>query len=193
MADFQIKVRNLETEETLIATLETYDDAVTWLSERPQNIEIVSVLSDVSPKQMRELKEAMRPYDEDEKQRIAARAGELVEAVRKAREAEEARRDAEEKLARRQAEIADPNRPLKVQWSLDEGFKNNDPFDNRPITSAAQEAVLAWIQERNGWVAERGQLVAEAEVEVYPNEVPDGRERVVEGGRFTARQRPEEA
>ncbi len=194
MADFQIKVRNLETEETLIATLDKYEDAVTWLSERPRFIEIVTVISDVSPKQMHELKEAMRPYDADEQAKISARAHEMVDAVRKLREQEEARQNLEEARAREAAKNADPNRPIKVQWSLDGGCKNSDPFDDRSISAVVEKAVLAWVQERNGWVADRGQMVAEAELEVYPNDPPPGEtDRVVRGGHFTARMRPEEA
>ncbi len=190
---FEIKVRNLETDETLIATLDSYEDALIWLRERPHLMEVLSVLSDVSPKQMHELKEAMRPYDEEEKSHMSSRAQEAIEAVRRVREAEEARAAAEEKLAREAAKSADPNRPMKVRWSMDTGCAINDPFDDRPVTAAAEKAILEWVAERNGWVAERGQIVAEAEVEVYPNEVPEGASRVLRGGQFTPRHRGEEA
>jgi hypothetical protein len=195
MAGFQIKVRNLETDETLIATLDKYEDALVWLSERPHLMEVLTVISDVSPKQMRELKEAMRPYDEEEQKAIQSRAKELVDAVRKVRENEEARAAAEEARAKMDAKNADPNRPMKVRWSIDGGCVVNDAFDDRGITAAASAAVLAWVKERNGWVAERGQIVAEAELEVYPNDVPSGDEskRVLGGGRFTPRLRDGEA
>ena len=47
-AGFQIKVRNLETDETLIATLDSYEDALTFLADRPHLMEVITVLSDVS-------------------------------------------------------------------------------------------------------------------------------------------------
>lgn len=195
MAEFQIKVRNLETEETLIATLDSYEDALTWLEERPQYIEVITVISDVSPKQLGDLRAAMRPYDDDEKALIASHAAQLAEAVRRSREADEARAAADEKLAREAAKNADPNRPMKVRWTIDEGFASNDPFDDRPINDVVQAAVIAWVQERNGWVSDRGQFVAEAEVEVYPADVPGGdeSERVLRGGKFVPRLRPTEA
>ncbi len=193
MSHFEIKVRNLETDETLIATLDSYEDALIWLRERPHLMEVVTVLSDVSPKQMQELKEAMRPYDDDEKSHMSNRAAETIEAVRRVREAEEARAAAEEKLAREAAKSADPNRPMKVRWSIETGFSNADAFDDRAITAAAEKAILEWVAERNEWVAERGQIVGEAEVEVYPNEVPEGASRVLRGGQFTPRFRGAEA
>src|SRR5690606_17156279 len=90
MAGFQIKVRNLETGEALVATLDSYQDALTFLGDRPPMMEIITVISDVSPVQMRELKEAMRPYDDDEKKHLAVRSAQTAEAVRRARESEEA-------------------------------------------------------------------------------------------------------
>lgn len=193
MTGFQIKVRNLETDETLIATLDTYEDAVTWLGERPHLVEVVTVLSDVSPKQMRELKEAMRPYDEEEQGHLAKRTAQMAEALRAMREAETAHAKAEEERARDAARSADPSRPLKVRWTIEEGCANADAFDERPVSAAAERAVVAWVHERDAWVADRGQFVAEAELEVYPHEVPEGQDRVVRGGRFTPRLRGDEA
>ena len=193
MAGFQIKVRNLETDEALVASLDNYEDALTFLSDRPHMMEIITVLSDVSPKQMSELKEAMRAYDADEKAKMAGRAGLLAEELRKAREHEETMAAAEEARAREAAKSADPARPMKVKWSIEEGCTSNDAFDPRPISAVVEQAVIAWVQERNGWVAERGQIVGEAEVEVYPLDVPEGGERIVRGGTFVPRLRPEEA
>lgn len=189
MAGFQIKVRNLETDEMLVATLDSYEDALTFLGDRPHLMEIVTVISDVSPKQMSELKEAMRPYSDEEKERIASRARLLAQEVQRAREKEEALAAAEEARAREAAKSADPARPMKVKWSLEEGCASNDPFDPRPITAVVEEAVAAWVEERNGWVADRGQIVGEAEVEVYPLEVPAGADRVLRGGTFVPRMR----
>ncbi len=65
MADFEVKVRNLETGEMLVAGMPDSDHCIEWPRERPKNLEIVSVLSDTSPAESRRLKEAMRPYDAD--------------------------------------------------------------------------------------------------------------------------------
>ncbi len=66
MADFEVKVRNLETGEMLVAGMPDAESCIAWLRERPKNVEIVSVLSETSPTERSRLKEAMRPYDEDE-------------------------------------------------------------------------------------------------------------------------------
>jgi hypothetical protein len=190
-AGFQIKVRNLETDETLIATLDSYEDALKFLADRPHLMEVITVLSDVSPVMMSEMKEAMRPYDEEEKAKLAGRASALVDALKKQREDEEARAKAEEERARAESKSLDPKRPQKVRWSLDDGFASNDPFDHRTVGAQAQARVTEWIKERNGWVADRGQIVAECEVEVYPEEIPEDEEAVLRGGKFTARLKDE--
>jgi len=81
----------------------------------------------------------------------------------------------------------DPNRPLSVKYEVDEGLTVVD--DERELTEAAKKACLAWIAERNEWVADKDQIVGEAHLEVWPNEVPGDDEgaRVLEGGRFFPR------
>ncbi len=186
MADFEVKVRNLETGEMLVASMPDCETCIEWLKERPENIEIVSVLSDVSPADSRRLKEAMRPYD----------AGELAlkEAYDKkvhAAQMEQYGKELEiieglQKESKDESDL-DPNRPLSVRYEVDAGFSVVD--DTRALTEAARKACQAWIDERNDWVRAKGQLVGEAHLEVWPNDVPDGDEtqRVLEGGRFFPR------
>lgn len=189
MADFEVKVRNLKTGETLVASMADAEQCIAWLEERPPFMEILTVLSDVSPAESRRMKEAMRPYDSAER-------------------ALKAKYDAEHEAAlqqRYQQEMAqiergdfdgddvdtDPNRPLAVKYEVDAGFTVVD--DTRPLTDAARAACLAWVQERNAWVEGKGQMVGEAHLEVWPNEIPDGDEgqRVLEGGRFFPRLKTE--
>ena len=186
MAEFEVKVRNLETGEMLVASMPDCDTCIEWLRERPQNIEIVSVLSDVSPAESRRLKEAMRPYDDgelalkeayDRKAHAAAmeqygKELEIIEGLQK-----DSKDDSD----------LDPDRPLSVRYEVDGGLTVVD--DTRKITEAAKKACLAWIEERNAWVKDKGQLVGEAHLEVWPNDVPEGDEskRVLEGGRFFPR------
>ena len=186
MAEFEVKVRNLETGEMMVASMPDCETCIAWLAERAENLEIVSVLSDVSPAESRRLKEAMRPYDagelrlKEEFDRRATAAAmeqygkelELIEGLQK-----EAQDDSD----------LDPNRPLSVRYELDAGLSVVD--DSRPLTDAARAACLAWIEERNAWVRDKGQLVGEAHLEVWPNEVPSGDEadRVLDGGQFYPR------
>ncbi len=185
MAEFEVKVRNLETGEVLVAGMPDSDTALAWLKERPKNIEIVSVLSECSPAESKRLKEAMRPYDADEMKLKA-------EYDRKAQKAamDQYAKEMQEMQAMQAAAEADgggeldPNRPLSVRYEVDAGFSVVD--DTRPLTDAAKAACLAWIEERNSWIKDKGQLVGEAHIEVWPNDVPEGDEdkRVLDGGRF---------
>jgi len=187
MADFQVKVRNLETGEMLVASMPDSDTAIEWLKERPKNVEIVSVLSDTSPAESARLKEAMRPYDMEEMK--------LKEAFdRKAAEAALEQYGKElEMIEQAQAEAdgeqdeLDPNRPISVKYDMDDGLVVVE--DKRELTDAAKAACMAWIEERSGWIKDKGQTVGEAHIDVWPNEVPGGDEekRVLEGSRFFPR------
>lgn len=181
MADFEVKVRNLETGETLIASMPDVDACVRWLEHRPENLEILTVLSTMSGLDRARLEAAMRPYDR----------GELA-LKRKYDEARAAAAAAAyaEGLAQMQAEPvedpnADPNRPMSVRYEIDEGL--SAAGDSRPINQAMRDAIQAWVDERNGWISSRRQMVGEAHLEVWPNEVPEGETRVREGGRFFPR------
>jgi hypothetical protein len=185
MAEFEVKVRNLKSGETLIASMADCEQCIAWLAERPPFLEILGVLSDTSPAEQRRLKEAMRPYTEEE----LALKREFDERHRAALDAQYQKELAQ--IEREQSATPDPNadpdRPLSVKYEVDEGLTVVD--DDRPLTDAARDAVLAWVAERNGWIESRGQLVGEAHVEVWPHEVPGGDEsaRVLAGGRFFPR------
>ena len=186
MADFEVKVRNLKTGETMIASMADCEQCIAWLGERPPYIEILSVLSDTSPAEQRRLKEAMRPYDDEELALKRAFDQKHQEALNEAYQRELAQLEQEQKSATT-AEGADPNRPMSVKYEVDAGFTVID--DDRELTDVAREAALAWVQERNGWVESKGQLVGEAHLEVWPNDVPTGdeKDRVLAGGRFFPR------
>ncbi len=186
MADFEVKVRNLETGEMLVASMPDAKTCIEWLKERPKNLEIVSVLSDVSPADSRRMKEAMRPYDKDE---LALR--EEYERKQTAAQMEQYGKELElieglQKEAKDESGL-DPKRPLSVRYDADTGLTVVE--DSRPITEKARKACMAWIDERNAWIAAKGQLVGEAHLEVWPDEIPGGdeSERVLEGGRFFPR------
>ena len=185
MADFDVKVRNLETGELLVASMGSADECCTWLAERPPNIEIVSVLSDTSPAEQRRLKESMRPYDEGELRLKEAYDRKTADALAKQYAEEMALIEGDKTPAI--DPDADPNRPISVRYECDEGLQVVE--DNRELTDAAKAAVLAWVAEREEWVKAKGQMIGEAHLEVYPNDVPEGETRVVEGGKFFPRLR----
>jgi hypothetical protein len=72
---------------------------------------------------------------------------------------------------------------MDVHWRYDTGMKLQDPADPREITAEARDAVMAWIRERDEWVANRGQVVGDAKVTVWPGPIPasDNGERVKRG------------
>jgi len=186
MADFEVKVRNLDTGEMLVAGMPDAETCIQWLAERPKNVEIVSVLSDCSPADSKRMKESMRPYDEDELKLKAKFDKEAMKAAAEAYGREMQQMEALQKESKNAGDL-DPNRPLSVKYEVDEGLTVVD--DERELTEAAKKACLAWIAERNEWVADKDQIVGEAHLEVWPNEVPGDDEgaRVLEGGRFFPR------
>ena len=183
----ELKVRNVKSGETLVAELDSFEDAITWLGSRPEFMEVLGVLSkDLSDEEHEALKGAMRPYTEEEQQ--------FFEDSERARDEEIRQRLAEENRIAQQrmkehAEAmikADPGRPMKLKWHFEEGLSKLDPYDPREITDAARKAVDAWVAERHSWIEGRDQKVVEATVSVYPAEVPTGDEadRVQRGGQF---------
>lgn len=186
MAPIDLRLRNLETGELLIASFETEIDAAFWLRERPPMMQVLGVISEtLDAAGHAVLKRASRPLDEQESA-AAKRFEDEAERLRQARAEEERQRAREEAVAYRESmRNADPNRPMEVAWSLDGGFEHVDPADEREINAEVREAVLAWVRERDEWVADRGLVVGEATVTVWPGNVPTGEARVQRGGTFS--------
>lgn len=185
MADFEVKVRNLKTGEMMVASMPDAATCIDWLKERPPFLEIISVLSDCSPADSQRMKEAMRPYDSVERELKARYDQEAAETARAAYQKELEAIQEDQSLAAQEMAKLDPDRPIAVKYELDEGLVVVD--DDRELTDAAREACLAWVKERDGWIASKGQIIGEAHLEVWPNVVPEGEERVREGGRFFPR------
>lgn len=177
-----LRVRNLETGELGTVDFEDQQKATIWLRARPRFIEVIGLASDGVPNETSNaLRSAMRPLDAAE--RVLEQK--LAEAQKSAFE-----KMARERMAREQAELAatraaaidaDPKRPMDIHWTYDGGMGKQDASDPRPISDEARAAVLAWIAERDEWVRDRGQIVGDAKVTVYPAEVPVGKERIVRG------------
>ena len=191
MGKLDLRLRDLETAELLIASFESEDDAATWLRERPHMMEVLGLIAENSDPAMHQmLREAARPLDPDEAE-VVRRMDVADAKARIAREIEHARRaTAEAEAHRASMRSADPNRPMQISWSLEGDFAMMDPADEREITPAAKEAVLEWVRERDGWVADRGLMVNEAVLTVWPGPLPKGESRVQPGGKFIPAERP---
>lgn len=173
MPKVELKIRDLRNGDVMIAECGSVEDACTWLRDRPEMVEVLGVPTPyLSREDHTAMREAARPLGDDE--RAAARAlDEADAAAERAREEELARQDAAELEAYREAQrTADPNRPMEVRWSLADGFALQDPYDPREIPEAVRDVASAWIRERDGWVADRGQVVAEALLTITPGPTP---------------------
>ncbi len=168
MAPIDLRLRNLENGELLLASFDNEVDAGLWLHDRPPMMEVLGVIAQSDDAAIHAaLRRAVRDLDDAE------------------RKADEERRADEERAAYLETmRTADPARPMQVAWSLAGGFAPVDPMDPRDITDDVRAAVLAWVRERDGWVADRGLVVGEATVTVWPLAVPDGESRVHRGGQF---------
>jgi hypothetical protein len=182
----QLRIRNLQTRENSVVAFEAEPEAALWLKQRPRFVEVLGVAGQTAiPMDLQErLRAVLRPLDEDE--RLAVRALEL-EIEKKDLERQTEARKREIEAAQKHAEAmrtADPERLMEIHWRFDTGMSLTDPVDPRAITDAAREAVLAWVAERNEWVAGRGQCVGECTVKVWPGKMPAGAEERVKEGRF---------
>jgi hypothetical protein len=183
---FKLRIRNLQTREGGVVAFETEPEAALWLKDRPRFVEVLGVAGQTEiPTDVQErLRAILRPLDEDEK--LAARQLELtIEKEDLERQTEARKREIE--AAQKHAEAmrtGDPDRLMEIHWRFDKGMNLTDPVDPRAITDAAREAVLAWVAERNEWVAGRGQCVGECTVKVWPGKMPAGSEERVKEGRF---------
>lgn len=186
MNAYNLRVRNLATGEMLIATFEHEEDVAAYLIERPEMFEVIGLRTNFEdPAVHARLKPLIRPLNDEERARMAVLDAQDALARAEAQAAEARRAKAEVEAHKERMRTADPNRPMKVTWARGGGFAMLDPADTRAISAEAQEAVLAWVAERNTWVESRGQEVEEAVVEVWPGPMPRDGERVLPGGRFT--------
>jgi hypothetical protein len=185
MHKLDLRIRNLETRELLYATFESEVDAARWLIDRPRFMQVMGVATHGLPREVYAMLKGIAKALDDDERALADAIDEGDRAAAHEAEAAARREDEAEMAAWREAQkTADPNRPMAIRWDMVDGFAHDDPSDPREIPEAARAAVLAWVRERDGWVADRGMRVGEAIVTVLPGDVPDGEERVLAGGQF---------
>jgi hypothetical protein len=186
MVAVKLRIRNLQTREVGVVEFLTEAEATAWLAARPRFVDVLGMAGQAAvPMEVQaRLRAAMRPLDDDE--RIAERELELeAEKARLEREKEARVKDLQAEAAHAQSMLhADPDRLMEVHWRFDSEMRLTDPADPRAITPAAREAVLAWIAERNEWVAGRGQTVGECTVKVWPGKLPSPMSDRVKEGKF---------
>lgn len=183
----QLKIRRLETGETLIAEFESLADAETWLRERPPNVDVLGTVG-LDRDTGERLREATRPLDAGERARVAKLDAAAEAAARAALQREQEAAQAALAARFEEAKNADPGRLMHVAFERGVGCTNADPADPRPLPDVVVAAVQAWVAVRDEWVHPRGQYVATANLQVWPGSVPGGDEdgRIEPGGQFTA-------
>ena len=130
----QLKIRRLQSGETLIAEFESVADAETWLRERPKFVDVLGTVGGLGESVDKRLRAAMRPFDDDELGLVAQQDAIAAESVRRAME------EREQELAN-----ADPGRLMHVAWDHESGMHNGEAGDTREIPEVVREAVLAWV------------------------------------------------
>ena len=183
MSKVMLRLRELDSGNHATNECASVEDACAWLTKRPDGIEVLGVVFEgLTREENDRMKASMRPFSAEEAARVkvldereAAAKAERAEARRKELEAEDAR-------MRSAAGGGSPDRPMEVRFRFDSPELGlTDALDDRPISEDAKVAVMAWVDERQEWVASRGQVIGEAKVTVYPNAVPAGKDRVVQG------------
>jgi hypothetical protein len=184
MSVLDLRVRDLHTGVSSLQSLATEEAAVAWLAARPRFVEVLGVaVPNLDAAVNARLRTAMRPLDDEEKA-LMKKLDDAIEAVARERDDERRKKEQEAAAAHKQAMLtADPNRLMEVHWNYDTGFSLTDAADPRPITDDIKAAVLAWVRERDEWVENRGQIVGDAKVTLWPGPIPaaDKDERVKRG------------
>lgn len=185
----QLKVRDIRTGDAKVAEFESVDVAEAWLRERPRFTEVLgpSHPGAIPPADEARLRQALRPFDDEERKAQEAQDERDAEVIRKALAVEQEKMRKEIEARREANKDADPERPMTVSWERGRGVENADPADDREPTEAVRKAVAEWVVERDSWVHSRGQYVVSATVVVWPGALPKGvseEERVQMGGKF---------
>lgn len=177
-----LRVRDLKTGSTKNQAFSSLDEAKAWLQDRPRYVEVLGVASHhLSPETSNELKALNRPLDEEEERLRENVDRAQREAQRLQLEEQQRAQIAAAEAMRSELAEADPNRPLELRYTYRGDITVTTAGDDREVTEAAREAVLAWVAERNEWVASRGQVVGDANLQVFPGPVPEGKSRIVTG------------
>jgi hypothetical protein len=186
MEKLTLRLRALESGDRSIMEFDDEAGASAWLRARPRFVEVLGVANlDLDPAVDARLRAAMRPLDPEERERerqLEARLNAEAHARNDAARKEEAAAAEAHRTANANADV---DRPMEVHFRYDRDLEIADPTDLRPITAEARAAVLEWVHERDEWVKDRGQVVGDAKVTVWPGPLPAsaGGERV-KGGTF---------
>lgn len=189
-----LKLEDLNTGEPSLKDFPDEAQAAAWLRERPRFTDVLGVVFEgLSREQNDRLKGAMRPLDEEEK----AAEKSLAESREKKAQAEREKRARDDEAVQKAFEATqqnlDPNRSMELRYRYDTGVAAADPRDTRVISEELHAAVMAWVEERNEWVASRAQVVGEAKITVWPGVLPKPSAERIQHGTFVPVAAPKKA
>jgi len=180
-----LQLRDMKTGNTSHRAFDSAEACETWLNDRPKFTEVIGLRSkDVPDGVNDQLKAACRPLDAEETT-LVKQLDQALDAARKA--AAQARRKEEEAAAAKHREEMSnlaPDAPMKLRYLFNKGVAAADATDTRTPSEGCLAAVKAWVEERNTWVEGRGQVVGDANIEVYPGALPEGVESPIISGTF---------
>jgi hypothetical protein len=192
----ELRIKRLDTGESLIAAFESLEDAKTWIAQRPKFMEVLGVVDPkaVGEEAFAELRDAARPLDDEERaKRFELQEGELEES--RAHDVKESERWLSGQAAAAPESDPDPDPAslppaepdalMLVRWRKGRPLANVG--DNRPVPDRVRTVVDVWIAERNKWLHPQRRHVGEAELEVWPEDVPSGDEadRIEDGASYS--------
>lgn len=182
MDTIDLRVRDLNTGASTLQSFAGEGAACAWLTARPRFVEVLGVANVGIDREVdARLRAALRPLDADERALAQKLDGEHAAMLHDRQVADQKRVDAAEQAHRDSLRTADPGRPMEVHFTYNGTLCPSDPSDTRPISEEVKTAVMAWVHERDEWVASRNQVVGDAKVVVWPGAVPKGEERVKRG------------
>jgi hypothetical protein len=180
-----LQIRDLETGNTSQKAFESIEACESWLKERPKYTEVLGIASHHIPAEISDqLKAARRALDEEE-EKLVEKLDQAVEAAHaKAAEMRRAEEAAAAEKHRKEMGSLDDDAPMTLRFLFNKGVCVADTADKREPSEDCLAAVKAWIEERNSWVEGRGQVVGDANIQVYPGKLPEGAEGHVISGTF---------
>ena len=180
-----LQVRDLHDGSPSQQPFDTLEGATAWLKERPRFKSVIGVANaDIDPEIDNQLRAALRPLDEEEQAAERLIDEKLKQELMRRNQA--MMQMQQQALAREAAKPknTDPNRIMMLRWTYKSELAIVEPGDERSIPEEAREAAMAWIAERNTWVEDRGQMVGDASLQVWPGPIPEGSFDRVEYGTF---------
>ncbi len=113
MPKVTLRLRGLEDGEGKVTEQGSIEEAIAWLEKRPRFVEVLGVVFEgISRADNDRMKTAMRPLDDEEREKVRLLDEKDAAAREKAAEARRRETEAATERMRQEAKTASPNRPM---------------------------------------------------------------------------------